>query len=200
VRLDEVVLRALEKEPERRYPQASVLKIQVETIASTLSNQLPPQNQKRTVQTKSNKALWIVSAIGAACVALVVVLLAFLVGFGHRQQLTVRAFIDGSDVIKVSDNKLWFEHDTFGLPGKTIFVNGQAWTPEWNDKVSTVFAGLNATFKPHDAQKIQITKLIGRGTVSVEEFPTPANNETLAVRIDDDDFNGADWYEIAISW
>ena len=35
VRLDEVVLRALEKEPELRYQQASVLKTQVETIAST---------------------------------------------------------------------------------------------------------------------------------------------------------------------
>ena len=36
VRLDEVVLRALEKKPELRYQQASVLKTQVETIAETL--------------------------------------------------------------------------------------------------------------------------------------------------------------------
>lgn len=35
VRLDEIVLRALEKEPELRYQQASVLKTQVETIAMT---------------------------------------------------------------------------------------------------------------------------------------------------------------------
>src|SRR5436309_26348 len=34
VRLDEIVLRALEKEPERRYQQASVLKTEVETIAA----------------------------------------------------------------------------------------------------------------------------------------------------------------------
>ncbi|MGA2221013.1 MAG: serine/threonine-protein kinase [Verrucomicrobiia bacterium] len=38
VRLDEVVLRALEKEPGRRYQQASVLKTEVETIAGS-SNQ-----------------------------------------------------------------------------------------------------------------------------------------------------------------
>ncbi|MCX6910053.1 MAG: protein kinase, partial [Verrucomicrobia bacterium] len=38
VRLDEVVLRALEKEPERRYQQVSEVKTQVETIAGT-----PPQ-------------------------------------------------------------------------------------------------------------------------------------------------------------
>ena len=35
VRLDEVVLRALEKEPERRYQQASEIKTQVETIVTT---------------------------------------------------------------------------------------------------------------------------------------------------------------------
>jgi serine/threonine protein kinase len=35
VRLDEVVMRALEKDPGRRYSQASVLKTQVETIAAT---------------------------------------------------------------------------------------------------------------------------------------------------------------------
>lgn len=35
VRLDEVVLRALEKEPDLRYQQASVLKTEVETIATT---------------------------------------------------------------------------------------------------------------------------------------------------------------------
>ena len=35
VRLDDVVLRALEKEPERRYQQASQIKTDVETIAST---------------------------------------------------------------------------------------------------------------------------------------------------------------------
>ena len=35
VRLDEVVLRALEKEPERRYQQASELKTRVENIVTT---------------------------------------------------------------------------------------------------------------------------------------------------------------------
>jgi hypothetical protein len=41
VRLDEVVLRALEKDPARRYSQASVLKTQVETIATTPSPETP---------------------------------------------------------------------------------------------------------------------------------------------------------------
>ena len=112
----------------------------------------------------------------------------------------MRALIDGSDVVKVSGHKLWFEHETFVLPGKNIFVNGKAWTPSWTNNVSTEFVGLNPAFRPTDAQKIQITKRAGRGTVSVAQFPSPANDETLAVRIDDDDFGGADWYEIVISW
>ena len=41
VRLDEVVLRALESDPERRYQQASVFKTQVETIASTPAGPQP---------------------------------------------------------------------------------------------------------------------------------------------------------------
>lgn len=42
VRLDEVVLRALEHDPERRYQQASVLKSQVETISQGASAAVPP--------------------------------------------------------------------------------------------------------------------------------------------------------------
>jgi tRNA A-37 threonylcarbamoyl transferase component Bud32 len=42
VRLDEVVLRALEKDPELRYQQASALKTRVETIAQTESSELKP--------------------------------------------------------------------------------------------------------------------------------------------------------------
>ncbi len=50
VRLDEVVLRALEKKPELRYQQASVLKTQVETIATT-----PPTRSsgRESAQTES---------------------------------------------------------------------------------------------------------------------------------------------------
>lgn len=42
VRLDEVVLRALEKKPERRYQQAGDLKTEVETIAKTPPPSSPP--------------------------------------------------------------------------------------------------------------------------------------------------------------
>ena len=49
VRLDEIVLRALEKKPELRYQQASVLKTQVETIAQTpaQSSSAKPENPRQ---------------------------------------------------------------------------------------------------------------------------------------------------------
>jgi hypothetical protein len=49
VRLDEVVLRALESDPDRRYQQASVFKTQVETIASTPPGPPPADGATRTV-------------------------------------------------------------------------------------------------------------------------------------------------------
>ena len=54
VRLDEVVLRALEKEPERRYQQASEMKTRVETIATTPAD---VGCVKRTDESESSAAL-----------------------------------------------------------------------------------------------------------------------------------------------
>ena len=127
--------------------------------------------------------------------------LLFFIGCGHREQAcTVKVFVDGSDVVKMSGNRLWIEHKSAGLPGKVIYVNGQAWSPIWNDKTSTEFAGLNPAFRPHDPQKIQLTKRAGRGTVSIETFPSSDNDQTLSIKIDDDDFGGADWYDVLVSW
>jgi tRNA A-37 threonylcarbamoyl transferase component Bud32 len=47
VRLDEVVLRALEKKPELRYQQASALRTQVETIAGTSQNESSPTTERQ---------------------------------------------------------------------------------------------------------------------------------------------------------
>ena len=130
----------------------------------------------------------------------VIIIAGFLLcgGCGHRE-LTIRANIDGTDVFKVSGNRLWVEHEEASLPGKIIHVNGQPWMPQWNDKVSTPFEGISPRFKVSDPQKIQVSKKLGRGIVAISEMPSLGNNGTLAVRVVDDD-PGADWYEIHISW
>jgi serine/threonine protein kinase len=67
VRLDEVVLHALEKEPDRRYQQASQVKTAVETIATTPANQVSIQRKEKNMSTSNYKPLWYGLAIGAVC-------------------------------------------------------------------------------------------------------------------------------------
>jgi len=63
VRLDEIVLRALEEKPERRYQQASVLKTQVETIAGSPEKSEPSAPQPAVKSRFSRAAI-----AGAICV------------------------------------------------------------------------------------------------------------------------------------
>jgi hypothetical protein len=63
VRLDEIVLRALEKKPERRYQQAIILKTQVETIAQTEKSEIG--NRKSEMPTRFSGT----AIAGAVCLA-----------------------------------------------------------------------------------------------------------------------------------
>jgi tetratricopeptide (TPR) repeat protein len=65
VRLDQVVLRALEKEPERRYQQASEVKTDLETIAVTPANRASvPESPGRP---RKYKLWWIALPIAILC-------------------------------------------------------------------------------------------------------------------------------------
>jgi hypothetical protein len=49
-------------------------------------------------------------------------------------------------------------------------------------------------------QNIKLSKLEGRGKVTIVQLPADTNDLTLGIRLDDNDFNGGDNYEIRISW
>ena len=89
VRLDEVVLRALEKKPELRYQQASVLKTQVETIAGT-----PLSGGSRSEEARSDKSeiaprFSRTAIFGAVCVPLSFVpLIWFVALLEHYSEIT----------------------------------------------------------------------------------------------------------------
>jgi len=125
--------------------------------------------------------------------------LAFFSGCGQRRALTIKATIDGSDVVKVSGNKLWIVHEDFQLPQR-ILLNDKVWIPQWTSNVSAPYEGLQPPFAPRDLQKIKVSKRAGRGKVTVVEIPMPANDQTLAFRIDDNEQGGADRYEIRVAW
>jgi len=125
--------------------------------------------------------------------------LALFNGCGPRRAFTISADIDGSDVVKVSGNKLWIEHEDFQLP-KRIIVNGKVWIPQWTTNVSTPFEGLQPPFAPRDLQKIKVSKKAGRGTVTITQRPSAENDQTLGIRIDDNEQPGADRYTIRVVW
>ena len=121
--------------------------------------------------------------------------------------LRVRAFIDGSDTIKIRGNEIWYEHHEFDLPGKwqgrfdePTLVNGKAWKPEWNESISSPYREIRPAFPKVTADRVKLTKLAGRGPVSIAEPSDPANDYTLSVLLDDDQFGGAEWYEILVEW
>lgn len=125
--------------------------------------------------------------------------LVFASGCGKPHVLAFRAVVDGSDVVKMSGSQLWIEHEEFQQPAQ-IFINGKSWQPVWTDKVSAPFQDLSPAFNPRDSMKVKITQLKGRGPVSIIQLPTSANDQTLAFRIDDNSWGGADTYDIRVSW
>jgi len=75
VRLDEIVLRALEKEPERRYQHASEVKTAVDTIASTPVAQVQPATYP--VRVLRWRDLWIWDTSNVVALALVPMVISF---------------------------------------------------------------------------------------------------------------------------
>ena len=122
----------------------------------------------------------------------------FLSGCGKPHILTFRAVVDGKDIVKVSGDRLWIEHVDAVLPSQ-FFVNGKPWHPIWTGKTSAPLEGLSPAFHPRDPRKVKLTQLKGRGSVSIVELPTTANDQTLVFQIDDPS-SGADTYQISVSW
>jgi tetratricopeptide (TPR) repeat protein/predicted Ser/Thr protein kinase len=70
VRIDEVVLHALEKEPRRRYQHASQVKTDVESIATTPASQPSTKPAKGRMNTDTRKGLLYGLATAAACLVI----------------------------------------------------------------------------------------------------------------------------------
>jgi tetratricopeptide (TPR) repeat protein len=89
VRLDEVVLHALEKEPGRRYQHASEVKTAVEFITTGAALQPPHQPRKGPMTTTPSKAFAYGLATAAACLAIGLAIWFFVSrGGGDASRLT----------------------------------------------------------------------------------------------------------------
>jgi len=121
VRLDEVVLRALEKKPELRYQQASVLKTQVETIAES-----PDSGGRSAESAGSNGGGRVFRSILDWCWGFLFCWLLFLVFTGKHAQSTWVYFLSNAALLVIAtvvEKVLRHHRETRGL--KT-----QAETPE----------------------------------------------------------------------
>jgi hypothetical protein len=146
-----------------------------------------------------------------ALMAIVVAALAWaaLYFLGGNKTVKFRAYVDGTDVVKLSGNQLWVEHLSWQQPNK-MSVNDAAWTPMWNETESPNFPSWNdnktapytlkRAFHQSNPDKIKLVKNVGRGNVSIIQTPSAANNNTLAIKLDDGPQGGADWYEFTVSW
>lgn len=147
---------------------------------------------------------------GAARCALLLSIL--VLGFGCATQkattgeVRIKAYIDGSDVVKLNGSRIWYEHGAFELPGRwrganePTYVDGAARQPEWMGRVSKPFGKVSPPFPGAAVSNVELVKHAGRGAVSIGQMPTPQNNYTLAVCFDDNEPDGADWYDVAIRW
>ncbi|MBN2313731.1 MAG: hypothetical protein JXM79_07355, partial [Sedimentisphaerales bacterium] len=113
---------------------------------------------------------------------------------------------------KINSNALWYEHHSYNLPGKwwngadkiqydePTYINGTAWKPEWLAMVSKPYRFEQSIPLEENQDHIRVTKIVGRGSVSITEMPQQANNYTLSILLDDNRYNAAQWYEFVIQW
>jgi serine/threonine protein kinase len=143
VRLDEIVLRALEKEPERRYQQASEVKTQLETIAGT-----PPETSKAAQVPPVQKPdhFWRRFAV----VVLAIFSIPFLIAIvGMLAAIAIPAFIQGRQHAQALHQQelVMRQHQI----GTSPFYIGGTWFPEGDSiEITSVERNNNAmTVKGH---------------------------------------------------
>ncbi len=120
VRLDEIVLRALEKKPELRFQQASVFKTQLETIAET-----PPPN--KTVPPLLNKSDTFLRWFAVTTLAMIVVLFVIAV-LGLIAAVAIPNFIKAREHAQALHQQQ-MEAAT-QAEASTNFYIGQRWFPQ----------------------------------------------------------------------
>lgn len=122
-------------------------------------------------------------------------------------RLRIRSFIDGCDLVKIQGDKVWFEHQSYALPGQWMgfteptFVNGVAWQPAWNGSTSDQFTMDTALpAREFGNETLQFLSNTGLGRAVIAEYPSEANGYTLSISLDDRNAQGASWYELGIDW
>lgn len=142
-----------------------------------------------------------------------------IVRCGWSEYLHFRAWIDGSDYLYIQGGKVWYVHRNFQYPGLwkgphgevhdppiPTYINSDPWNPEWPDNYGyddhgqrslNTYTNLDPSQSYSDIQ-ISLTKIAGRGPISIIQYPSSSNNYTTIILLDDDPGWGPDWYEFKL--
>lgn len=116
-----------------------------------------------------------------------------------QRRITLKARVDGKDLIKVKDGKLTIEHKAWSKP-TDISVNGRNWKTQWNGDSSDEFIKFVPPLAPFTVASVEVRKVKGRGSATLKQAPSTDNGQTLIVEINDGTESGADNYEVRITW
>jgi len=128
-------------------------------------------------------------------------------------RLYIRTLIDGKDTLYIRGNTMWFVHEAYQFPGKwagqdvpTYINQDQHWYMQWNGTISDVVTiedprgalPASGVWGPDNMRVKFYTPSFGKATVA--EYPTPENNHTLILDLDDVEPHGAHWFYIDVDW
>ncbi|MBT8484782.1 MAG: tetratricopeptide repeat protein [Phycisphaerae bacterium] len=127
-----------------------------------------------------------------------------------RHVVTIRAWIDGTDLVKVRGDKVWFEHINHSLPGTWVgdsddsgneptIIDGVEWIPQWDGRISDAFTA-DRELLPTEGHHVHVmfVRASIRGKLVMVEQPSEDNDYTFTMMFDDDVLHGAAWYEVEL--
>jgi hypothetical protein len=130
--------------------------------------------------------------------------------------LKIRAYIDGKSQLIVSGDSLYWHHLDFDAPGRWEFrefdqpthLNQAVWQPAWPDIPdptndfcncnSSIYTGIPTLARTD--QRVWLDIIQGRGRIFVVQHPNVGNGFVLILEMDDNNFDGAEWYDVNINY
>ena len=127
---------------------------------------------------------------------------------GTTVKVTFKAFIDGSDTVKIKGSELWYIHHTYQMPGmwnsaakpQPTIVNGTEWHPGWKGAESDRYGKITPPLPSSGDVTVHVVKGHKGQRVDVAEQPSAKNDYTASILIDDDPQDGPRWYDFSIAW
>lgn len=117
---------------------------------------------------------------------------------GTARRITIELYVDGGDVVKIGNGRLWIEHASAKKPN-AISINGLKWEPTWSGNTSEPFTAFVPGLAPFTSPQVSVKQTKGRGQTTVLQPPTSENQQTLSFRVQDGG-SGGDKHEVRVTW